>query len=519
MAPLLWGWAAGARAQAGTCGAATPRCAADADAYAPGDAVEHLGNGFEWTAAHRRPRELEPLRSRGDALADDALPVVLAEWRRERRQRGGSGVGGEGGGAKVPAAATSWLPTSLKPLLAPLLSLRSTLALPARTPAEVRGLEEGALADSGCALGALARAAGSGDARARALLEDVSTLPEWADTARCARGAEFFLRYLPGCGACLLHLSLVGGYAAPRIARVLSCGGALRGDTSAAGCDRAYRRLLETAQLVAAVVAGPEAMVPVHGAGWRAVVRVRLMHAAVRARLSCSAAYEAVAAADGVPINQIDMVVTQLAFSAVVVDGLERLGVDLSDSLEAVEDFLHLWRVVGHCIGIDEEHNLACRSLPDARAALQSIWVYLVWPDQLSTKLASATLAAVEGRPPRRATAEQLAHATRVLQGNALADALGIEVRGDGRGAAAYTDGLRRAARWSGVLVNPATVVGRLLLRWAAYGFGAALRSQLGYISRFEPGGHAAAAAASRVGSFDHAALCSAACPVAAVGD
>ena len=78
-------------------------------------------------------------------------------------------------------------------------------------------------------------------------------------------------------------------------------------------------------------------MVPVHGAGWRAVVRVRLMHAAVRARLSCSAAYEAVAAADGVPINQIDMVVTQLAFSAVVVDGLERLGVDLSDGLEAVE--------------------------------------------------------------------------------------------------------------------------------------------------------------------------------------
>ena len=126
--------------------------------------------------------------------------------------------------------------------------------------------------------------------------------------------------------------------------------------------------------------------------------------------------------------------------------------------------------------------------VPD-RALPSGIWVYLVW-DQLSTKLAKATLAAVEGRPPRRATAEQLAHATRVLQGNALADALGIEVRGDGRGAAAYTDGLRRAARWSGVLVNPATVVGRLLLRWAAYGFGAA-RSQLGYISRFEPGGRA----------------------------
>ena len=299
----------------------------------------------------------------------------------------------------MPKPGATWLPASLQPLLSPALGAAAAMATAARAPPERRLLEKG-----DCVLAAVARLASSGDVAAAALMAHASVLPAWADMQRAQRGAAFFLRYLPACGACLLHLSLVGGYAAPRIARVLACGGALGGSTSPRGLDRAYRRLLETAQMVAEVMSAPDAMMPLHGAGWRAVLRVRLLHASVRARMKKS---------DGcveVPINQEDLIVTQLAFSAVVVDGLERLMPEVDLDTEAVEDFLHLWRIVGHFMGIEDELNVACRSLADARVWLQSLFAHLVHPDNTSRQLATATLQAMELRPPRRATFAQVRH-------------------------------------------------------------------------------------------------------------
>jgi mpaB/rubber oxygenase-like protein len=55
----------------------------------------------------------------------------------------------------------------------------------------------------------------------------------------------------------------------------------------------------------------------------------------------------------GLPINQEDLAGTLMSFSSIVVDGLERLGVTLSDSDR--EAYLHCWLVAGHLLGIRQE--------------------------------------------------------------------------------------------------------------------------------------------------------------------
>ena len=271
-----------------------------------------------------------------------------------------------------------------------------------------------------------------GGTACRALLDESTQLPDWIDWAKVRRGQQFFVSRLPGCAAALLHVSLVGGFGAPLIARVLARTGYLGGSSTCAGGnssrvqDNTWRRLLETATFVSDVVnltvdakqsfSGPD------GAAWRAAMRVRLLHATVRQRLNKSG-WDAAEA--GVPINQQDMRVTTLAFSLVVVLSLERLAVDMP--MADVEAYLHLWRLVGHILGVLpelQEGHLDC--VASALASLQSSVLHLMEPNELSARLVNATLMAAVGRPPRCPTWTKVVAATRALQGDALSDALGL---------------------------------------------------------------------------------------------
>jgi len=55
----------------------------------------------------------------------------------------------------------------------------------------------------------------------------------------------------------------------------------------------------------------------------------------------------------GVPINQEDMAGTNLAFSLVILLGLQQSGIVLSDRQK--EDFIFLWRYIGYQLAIDKE--------------------------------------------------------------------------------------------------------------------------------------------------------------------
>ncbi|MFL6463584.1 MAG: oxygenase MpaB family protein, partial [Bryobacteraceae bacterium] len=55
----------------------------------------------------------------------------------------------------------------------------------------------------------------------------------------------------------------------------------------------------------------------------------------------------------GLPVNQEDLAGTLMSFSSIVIDGLEKLGITLSDSDR--EAYLHCWLVAGHLLGIRQD--------------------------------------------------------------------------------------------------------------------------------------------------------------------
>lgn len=101
------------------------------------------------------------------------------------------------------------------------------------------------------------------------------------------------------------------------------------------------QRLLETASFVLAVCQ-PDAFLP-EGTGQMTILNVRMMHAAARY-------YAGKVIADEVPVNQEDMIGTLLSFSLLVVRGLRKIGIALSE--REAEAYLYLWSLVGRMMGI-----------------------------------------------------------------------------------------------------------------------------------------------------------------------
>ncbi|MEN9934461.1 MAG: hypothetical protein RLZZ387_1040 [Chloroflexota bacterium] len=165
-----------------------------------------------------------------------------------------------------------------------------------------------------------------------------ASLPPWADRARIGRASAFFGRHASRAMLILGHYSLPACYAARRGVQVLHMTSRLSRNPRP--------RLLETAQLVFDVMA-PGGLEP-GGIGVRSAQKVRLMHAAVR-HLILEHGWDH---ALGLPVNQEDMVGTLLTFSAVILDGLRKLGFSVSD--EDADAYVHAWNVVGVLMGVDE---------------------------------------------------------------------------------------------------------------------------------------------------------------------
>ncbi|MES2638333.1 MAG: oxygenase MpaB family protein [Myxococcota bacterium] len=172
------------------------------------------------------------------------------------------------------------------------------------------------------------------------LVVSMRTLPPWVDRARMGRGAAAVVRAGLPAGLVLGCSSLVLGFCSPAGNKPLVFTGRLEG--------AARRRLAETSRFVHALTT-PGGALP-GGEGWIAAAKVRLMHAAVRRALMASPRWTA----DdwGVPINAFDSAGTILLFSLLVADGLAGLGFPMT--AEERGDLLHLWRYVGHVIGVPE---------------------------------------------------------------------------------------------------------------------------------------------------------------------
>lgn len=175
----------------------------------------------------------------------------------------------------------------------------------------------------------------------RAFIARTLAWPHWVDAQRMARGAHVLQSTGLHGMMVLRDAGLMAGYQASAINQTLIKTGALH--------KGAARRVAETTAWWLACTED-EGMAP--GApGFAMTLRVRLMHALVRHQLMHSKDWDA--AQLGLPVNQVDMQATYLAFSVVQLLSLRTTGAWMSD--EDANDVMHLWRYIGWLMGVRED--------------------------------------------------------------------------------------------------------------------------------------------------------------------
>jgi len=171
-------------------------------------------------------------------------------------------------------------------------------------------------------------------------------LPDWADPILLKRAEEFYIDHGDIIALVLCAKSLPECYACAKGAKVLYETGRLSEKNGS--LNSFTRRVAETAQFI--VNAMSPGGLSRNGLGIRSAQKVRLIHAAIRHYMHKE---KWDAEQYGQPINQEDLAGTLMSFAPLVLEGLETLGVKISDVDK--ESYIHSWRVVGHFMGIDSD--------------------------------------------------------------------------------------------------------------------------------------------------------------------
>lgn len=172
-------------------------------------------------------------------------------------------------------------------------------------------------------------------------LRATSMPPPWIDWARMEQARLFFIDNNVHISTALSFASMPACYVVPHVAQLLSATHSLKYPS---------KRMAETGQFTVFLMQ-PDAF----EAGGRfipAAQKVRLLHAAIRRHLAEDGRWDV--ARLGTPICQEDMIGGQMLFSLLVLDSLDRLGVQMST--EGAEAYFYAWRVVGAMLGVDQAH-------------------------------------------------------------------------------------------------------------------------------------------------------------------
>jgi len=179
--------------------------------------------------------------------------------------------------------------------------------------------------------------------------ETTSHLPEWADRNLIKTGEKVFGTYGPEIFMLLNVSSLPMCYTCAKGAQVLFDTGRLLSHNQ--DMDPLARRLMETAQMVVDVLSSG-GLAP-NGKGLVTIQKVRLIHASIRYFLKKgqykNTPWDVVKY--GEPINQEDLTGTLMSFGPVILSGLKRLNIVLTD--QETRAYMHCWKVVGYLMGIN----------------------------------------------------------------------------------------------------------------------------------------------------------------------
>jgi hypothetical protein len=249
------------------------------------------------------------------------------------------------------------------------------------------------------------------------LWEEINTIPDWVDWAQIERGQDVFYRYGGPALTGLTYQSLLGGMGAARVVETLA-------RTGGFSTKVAKRRLYETTQHILQCTKSLDSIKP-GGAGHASSVRVRLLHAAVRQRIMKLAeqrpSYFNIEEW-GVPVNDLDQIGTVGTFCATLIwISFPRQGIFLRE--QEKEDYVALWRYIGYILGTPTDHFATPAK---AKAIMESLLYSEVKPSDMSKVLANNIIHCLEGQPPTYISPDMLIASARWLNGNELADELGL---------------------------------------------------------------------------------------------
>lgn len=220
------------------------------------------------------------------------------------------------------------------------------------------------------------------------LFKEVNTCPQWLNEDLLNSGALFCQRAGLDALIVLRNYCLMGGYESSAINKPLIYTGALK--------KGAAKRMAETVEFWVNVT-GTNALKN-NNIGFKSAVQVRLMHAFARVSILKNSDWNN----DkwGIPLNQWDMVATNLGFSIVFLEGLKKLGYQPTEKEEM--GVYHLWKYIGYLLGIPAHY------LPDThKEAIEELYKWTMCQpvaDKDTITLASALVnePILASYPPRK---------------------------------------------------------------------------------------------------------------------
>ncbi len=193
--------------------------------------------------------------------------------------------------------------------------------------------------------------------------------PTTLEEQRLERAQKAFMTFGVLGVSILSCASLPETYCLPGVAKILAMSGQLT--------EHVGRRLEMTGQMLFDVMT-PRSLLP-GGVALKAVLRTRLMHAALRYMLlnemrvvgrtgDGELQERAVTWTTefGQPINQLELVYTLMTFSHVVLRSVVALGIEPQPDM--FEDYIYTWNIVGQILGIEPE------LLPDSQAEAAALF-------------------------------------------------------------------------------------------------------------------------------------------------
>ncbi len=265
----------------------------------------------------------------------------------------------------------------------------------------------------------------------------VGDQPYWLDYDKLALAARVSMRTgLVGVGLALPGLALTGGYLASKADKPLVGTGDLR--------QMAPRRLNETAQWYIDVTS-PGGL-DRFARGFTGTLRVRLMHALVRAAMSRREDWDY--GRWDFPVNQVQLAGTLMLFSLANLAGCQAMGLRFTDTER--DAVFHFWRYVGLLMGVHPELVPTCEADTWRLFWLEADTEFL--PDDDSMRLAEA-LHGRRDEPWATALARgYLSSYSRLVLGKSNSDRLGLPDNKVLQAAVLATSALNRAFEYRRIL-------------------------------------------------------------------